>query len=48
VWDLESGNWMTTFTGEGAFLCCAFANDGKTIIAGDYADRVCFLYCEGI
>jgi hypothetical protein len=48
VWDLESGKCITTFSGEGAFICCMIANDGKTIIAGDNIGRVCFLYCEGI
>jgi WD40 repeat protein len=48
VWDLESGKCITTFSGEGAFICCMIANDGKTIIAGDNTGRIYFLYCEGI
>ena len=47
VWDLESGKCMITFIGEGAFLCCAIANDGKTIIAGDNLAEYVFFIVKG-
>ena len=43
VWDLESGEEIATFTGESAILSCAFARDGRTIIAGEESGRVHFL-----
>jgi WD40 repeat protein len=48
VWDLESGEEITSFTGEGRVLSCAFAPDGKTIIAGDESGHVHFLRLEGV
>jgi WD40 repeat protein/GTPase SAR1 family protein len=48
IWDIETGNCISTFTGEGAFSCCAVANDGKTIVAGDNTGRIYFLNFEGI
>jgi TIR domain/WD domain, G-beta repeat len=43
VWDLETGEEIASFTGDGGIPSCAFAPNGRTIIAGDYSGRVHFL-----
>jgi WD40 repeat protein len=43
VWDLESGEEIMVFSGESHMFRCAFAPDGRTIIAGDELGRVHFL-----
>jgi WD40 repeat protein len=43
VWDLESGEEISIFSGESKNLSCAFVPDGRTIIAGDDSGRVHFL-----
>jgi WD40 repeat protein len=43
VWDLQSVKEITTFTGEDRIFSCAFAQDGRTIIAGSESGRVHFL-----
>ncbi|MEH1908631.1 MAG: hypothetical protein V7K95_13280 [Nostoc sp.] len=34
VWNLETGEFITTFTGESYISCCAVAPDRVTIVAG--------------
>jgi transcriptional regulator with XRE-family HTH domain len=48
VWDLDSGALLATFVGDGGFLACVVAPDGRTVIAGDQLGRVHFLRLEGI
>ena len=48
VWDVESGNYITAFSGEGPMLHCAVAPDGRTIIARDKSGRGHFLRLEGL
>jgi WD40 repeat protein len=43
LWDLESGQEITAFTGENPIYSCAIAPDGQTIIACDALGRVHFL-----
>ena len=43
MWDLESGEEIMAFSGESHMFRCAFAPDGRTIIAGDELGRVHFL-----
>ncbi len=40
VWDLETGALICTFNCEGIVDCAAVATDGRTVVAGDAADRV--------
>jgi WD40 repeat protein len=46
VWDLETGAVLATFTCDSAAHGCAFADDGKLIVAGDAAGHVHFLRLE--
>ena len=46
VWEVESGALVATFTCDGATRCCALANDGKLIVAGDVGGCVHFLRLE--
>jgi WD40 repeat protein len=46
VWNLETGEVIATFSGEGAILSGAVAPDGLTIVAGDAAGVVHFLKLE--
>jgi len=46
VWDLERGEVVATFTGEGPIVCCTIGPDGVTIVAGDSSGRVHFLRLE--
>ena len=48
VWDLSSGKFLASFTGESSIACCAIAPDGVTIVAGDASGRVYFLRLEGM
>jgi WD40 repeat protein len=48
LWELDTGRVLATFTGESPFICCAFAPDGVTVVAGDTSGRVHFLRLEGI
>jgi tetratricopeptide (TPR) repeat protein len=48
IWDLLTGKEVASFSGEGAFDCCAFAPDGVTVVAGDASGRVHFLRLEGM
>ena len=43
VWDLASGEVISAFSGESQMFRCAFAPDGRTIVAGDDLGRVHFL-----
>ena len=43
LWNLESGEEITTFIGESGMSSCAIAPDGQTIIAGESSGRVHFL-----
>jgi WD40 repeat protein len=43
VRDLQSAKEITSFAGEGRIFSCAFAQDGRTIIAGSESNRVHFL-----
>ena len=52
VWDLESGELVVTFSGDGAIYACAVAPDGgcpedSIIVAGDRSGRVHFLRLVG-
>jgi len=47
VWDLKSGEVITTFNGESALMCCAVTPDGVTILAGEASGRLHFLRLEG-
>lgn len=46
VWDLETAEVLATFTCDSAALCCAFADRGKLIVAGDDGGHVHFLRFE--
>jgi hypothetical protein len=46
VWDLETGEVLATFTGDGAAHCCAYVDALKLIVAGDASGRVHFLSLE--
>ena len=48
VWDLASGDIITSFSGEGVILACAVAPDGLTVVAGDGSGRVHILRLENI
>ena len=48
IWDLLTGKEVASFRGEHAFICCAFAPDGVTVVAGDASGRVHFLRLEGM
>jgi WD40 repeat protein len=43
VLDLKSDAVLAEFTGEGTINCCAWAPDGRTIIAGEASGRLHFL-----
>jgi WD40 repeat protein len=43
LWDLESGEELATFIGDGDMRYSAFTSDGRTIVAGDGFGRVHFL-----
>jgi WD40 repeat protein len=45
VWDLKSGQIITTFTCDAEARCCTFADD-RRIVAGDSAGRMYFLCLE--
>jgi hypothetical protein len=47
IWDLNSGEEMAIFTGDGWLYCCAVSPDGVTVVAGDALGRVHFLRLEG-
>jgi len=46
VWEVESGNCITAFTGEGPVLRCAVASDGQTIIAREKSGLTHYLRLE--
>ena len=46
VWDLETRQVIANFTGESSLECCAVAENGVTIIAGEASGRVHFLKLE--
>ncbi|MHC5732027.1 MAG: WD40 repeat domain-containing protein, partial [Nostoc sp.] len=48
VWNLETCEIITTFTGEYPIICCAVAEDGMTMVAGEQSGRVHFLCLEGM
>ncbi|MBW4666961.1 MAG: hypothetical protein KME60_05830 [Cyanomargarita calcarea GSE-NOS-MK-12-04C] len=48
VWNLETREVVTTFTGDSPIYCCAIAPDGVTIVAGEKSGRLHFLRLEGI
>jgi len=48
VWDLETGEIVTTFTGESDVSAVAIAADDRTIVAGEWSGRVHFLRLEGL
>jgi WD40 repeat protein len=43
LWDLDNGKEIATFTGENGMVSCAFAPDGRAIVAGDRLGRLHFL-----
>jgi WD40 repeat protein len=47
LWDLEQGQLISSFSGDGEYSCFALAPNGNTIIAGDRTGRVHFLQLEG-
>ena len=48
VWDLQTGEVIATFTGDRQISCCAVANDGVSIVAGEASGQVHFLQLEGV
>ena len=46
VWDLGTGRELAAFTADAEITCCAVAQDGHTIIAGERSGRVHFLRVE--
>ena len=48
VWDWQTGGVIATFTGESAIRCCAVADDGISIIAGEASGQLHFLQLEGV
>jgi WD40 repeat protein len=40
LFDLNTGSTIAAFTADSPLLCCAFASDGKTILAGDVLGNV--------
>jgi WD40 repeat protein len=48
IWDLLTGKEIASFSGDGAFNCCAISPDGVTVVAGDAWGRVHFLRLEGM
>ncbi len=48
LWDLATGEVVASFSGDSAFLCCAIAPDGVTVVAGEESGRVHFLRLEGL
>ncbi|WP_155898225.1 WD40 repeat domain-containing protein [Allocoleopsis franciscana] len=48
VWDLTSGNIVSSFKGDNIFSACAVAADGVTIVAGDSLGCLHFLRLEGV
>ena len=46
VWELSTGDLLTTFTADAYLWCCAFAPDGLTIVSGDQVGSVHFLRVE--
>ena len=46
VWEVESGNCITAFTGEGPVQRCAVASDGQTIIAMEKSGLTHYLRLE--
>jgi WD40 repeat protein len=48
VWDLETGEVIGTFSGDGVLYACAVSPDGNTIVAGEASGRVHFLRPEGM
>lgn len=46
VWELNTGEVLATFTCDGPAYCCAFAGDGKRIVASDADGHVHFLRLE--
>jgi WD40 repeat protein len=45
LWDLQTGDLVSTFTCDGAVLCCGLV-DGRMIIAGDTRGALYFLSLE--
>jgi WD40 repeat protein len=48
IWDLETGDCIAAFSGDGPMLRCSIAPDGRTIIARDKSGRVHVLQLEGL
>ena len=46
VWDLEIGEVVATFTGDGVADCCAFSDALELIVAGDSRGHVHSLHLE--
>jgi WD40 repeat protein len=46
VWDLNTGDILSTFTCDGATRCCAFSDALKLIVAGDAGGHLHFLRLE--
>jgi WD40 repeat protein len=46
VWDLERGDVVAMFSGDGWMSACAVAPDGMTIVAGEGSGRVHVLRLE--
>jgi hypothetical protein len=45
---MDTGEEITSFSGDDGFHCCAFAPDGVSVVAGDASGRVHFLRLEGM
>ena len=48
MWNWQTRELITTFTGESSIYCCAVAPDGMTIVAGEQSGRVHFLRLENM
>ena len=46
VWDLQTGECLTTFTCDSTAHCCAWSDALKLIVAGDSGGHVHFLKLE--
>jgi len=47
VWDIKTGQTISSFSGDGPLLALAISPDGDTIVAGDASGRVHFLRLQG-
>ncbi|MCW6035724.1 hypothetical protein K4A83_05480 [Spirulina subsalsa FACHB-351] len=48
LWNLATGEEITSFTSDAGFKVCALAPDGAGVVAGDRSGRVHFLRLAGL